>query len=62
MKARGRCREARQVNHSAEGAKYESHGSVERRARSITAPKVRNMKARGKREARRPWLNPTKLG
>src|ERR1051326_6162420 len=28
MKARGRCREARQVNHSAEGAKYESQGQA----------------------------------
>jgi len=26
----------------------------------VTAPKARNMKARGKREARRPWLNTQK--
>jgi hypothetical protein len=34
---------------SANGAIYESQGHV-------YAPRARNMKARGKREARRPWL------
>ena len=43
MKARGK-----RVG-SAKGAEYKSQASVS------AAPKARNIKARGKREARRPW-------
>jgi hypothetical protein len=37
------------MDRSAKGAEY-----------GIAAPKARNMKARGKREARRPWLQKTR--
>ena len=41
------------MNESANGAQYDSQGREARRAR---APTARNMIARGKREARRPWF------
>jgi hypothetical protein len=38
------------MDRSAKGAEY-----------GIAAPKARNMKARGKREARRPWIKIPKM-